>query len=124
MPLRALLRLVMDEQDSYSGEARATSGLVHGLDLACLRASIAGLGFFPRFLIHDSPREGDLEPHTYAKLFEFAAGLETAFDGREPSFQYIVTTTTRPPESFAGGRYVCLELDARQESGVLLGKRF
>jgi len=117
------VRLVMDEQDSFPGEAMATSGMVHGLDLACLRASIAGLGSFPRFLLHDSPREGDLEPHIYAKLFELAAGFEGAGDGREPSFQYIVTTTTRPPESFADRQYVRLELDARRQSGLLLNHR-
>jgi hypothetical protein len=64
------IHLVLDEQDSVPGEALASETAL-SLDLACLSASISGLGFLPRFVIHDSPREADLEPHIYARLFEF-----------------------------------------------------
>lgn len=118
------LRVAIDEQDSLPGEAMATSGTVHSLDLACLRASIGGLGFMPRLLIHDSPREGDLEPHIYAKLFEFAVELEKAFGRAEPSFQYIVATTTPAPAAIARDPFVRLTLDAREPDGLLLKRRF
>ena len=42
-------------------------------------AAICGLGFSPRFAIHDSPREADLEPHIYARLFVHLKSLEEAF---------------------------------------------
>jgi hypothetical protein len=118
------IRLALNEQDSMPGEALATSGTVHSLDLACLRASIGGLGFMPRLLIHDSPREGDLESHIYARLFSFAVGLEASFNGREPSFQYIVATTTPPPDSLPTEPYIRLRLDAREVDGLLLKRRF
>jgi hypothetical protein len=118
------LHLAIDDQDSSPGEAMATSGTVHSLDLACLRASVGGLGFLPRLLIHDSPREGDLEPHIYAKLFEFAVSLEKLFGQYEPSFQYIVSTTTPPPQELARQPYVRLELDGRRVDGLLLRRKF
>jgi hypothetical protein len=65
-------------------------------DIAAMLCAVEGAASAPAFLIHDSPREGDLDPWTYARLFE------TVFDlGRDEEsapFQYIVTTTTEPPE--------------------------
>jgi hypothetical protein len=49
-------------------------------------------------LVHDSPREADLSEKVYRRLFSFAAMLEQF--GKEPYFQYILTTTTTPPERF------------------------
>ena len=49
------------------------------------------------FLIHDSPREADLGLGVYHRLFQFVRDLEDAGDG--PSFRYIVTTTTSPPNA-------------------------
>lgn len=65
-------------------------------DIAAMLCAVEGASSAPAFLVHDSPREGDLDPWTYARLFETVFGL-----GREEdtaSFQYIVTTTTEPPD--------------------------
>ena len=67
-------------------------------DLSALAASIAGIGNHPRFLIHDSPREADMAPLTYKRLFLWARELEKVFDGLDCNFQYIITTTEPPPE--------------------------
>ncbi len=71
-----------------------------------------GTSSAPAFLVHDSPREGDLDSWTYARLFETAYPLgpkeETA------PFQYIVTTTTEPPEGEIRGR-VRANLSARSD---------
>ena len=107
-----------------SGEAIGTSATVLGLDLACLVASICGLGSAPRLLIHDSPREADMEEPLYHRLFEFAASLEGVYGGAQPAFQYIVTTTTRPPDQLAEAPYVRLVLDARRDDGLLLKSRY
>lgn len=109
--------------DDATGEAIGTAGKVIGFDLACLVASIAGLGEHPRFLIHDSPREADLERTAYYRLFQWAVDLEKMFSG-EPPFQYILTTTTPPPPALAAPPYVCLTLDARETSGLLLKAKF
>lgn len=109
--------------DDATGEAVGTAGKVIGFDLACLAATIAGVGQHPRFLIHDSPREADLERTAYHRLFLWAVELEKSFVG-QPPFQYILTTTTPPPSAVANAPYVALSLDAREASGLLLKEKF
>lgn len=68
-------------------------------DLAALCMSIEGRTHLPAFLVHDSPREADLGLSVYHQLFRFARTLEQV--GDRPLFQYIVMTTTRPPEELS-----------------------
>lgn len=112
-----------DDGSRSAGDAMGTS-MVFGFDLACLTASICGLGRHPRLLLHDSPREADMEPVIYNRLFRLVGDLEALFAEREPSFQYIVATTTPPPDELAVPPYVRLTLDAREDDGVLLKRRF
>jgi len=65
-------------------------------DIAALVLSIEGRGFHPRFLLHDGPREADMDVDLYHRLFLLILELEKAFAGAEPSFQYIITTTEPP----------------------------
>jgi len=102
------------------GEGMATSATL-SMDLGCLRASLSGLGFHPRLIIHDSPRGGDLEAHLYAQLFLLATELEKAFPS--PPFQYILATTTHPPEELLKEPYLRLMLDARETEKLLLKRR-
>ena len=106
-----------------SGQALSTSAKVLGFDFACLLSYITGLGYLPGLFLHDSPREADMEDALYYRLFDLAAHLETVFPGAEPSFQYIVTTTTPPPDELNQEPYVRLRLDARQEESLLLRQR-
>jgi len=53
-----------------------------------------GEGHHPRLLIHDSPREADLDARIYRSLFTVVRDLEI---GEESAFQHIVTTTETPP---------------------------
>lgn len=61
--------------------------------------SIEGGTHLPAFLVHDSPREADLGLSVYHRLFRLVRGLER--EEGQPLFQYIVTTTTRPPEEMS-----------------------
>ena len=81
-------------------------------DFAALLCAVEGSSSAPAFLLHDSPREGDLDPWTYARLFETA--LELGPDQDTAPFQYIVTTTTEPPEGSARER-VRVQLSARSD---------
>ncbi len=107
-----------------NGAAMSTLATVLGLDLACLAAAVGGVGFVPGFLLHDSPKEADLEAVLYERIFTLALELERAYQGRPAAFQYIVTTTTPPPPDAARDPYVRLTLDARSEEGLLLKRRF
>ncbi|HEV7570239.1 MAG TPA: hypothetical protein VGQ21_01975 [Thermoanaerobaculia bacterium] len=81
-------------------------------DIAAMLCAVEGGASSPAFLIHDSPREGDLDPWTYARLFETIFSLGP--DEKSAPFQYIVTTTTEPPEGEIRKR-VRLELSAESD---------
>ena len=65
-------------------------------DLTAMLMSIEGRAGVPAFLIHDSPREADLGESIYHRLFRFGVSLEGLAEN--PPFQYIITTTSNPPE--------------------------
>lgn len=69
---------------------------VLAFDLACLCLSIEGRTRIPAFLIHDSPREADLGQTIYDEHFRLLRALEEELAGG--TFQYLITTTTRPPQ--------------------------
>lgn len=113
-----------DESVAANGAAMATLATVLGFDLACLVASIQGFGHHPRLIIHDSPKEADMEPPLYDRLFLLAEQIEEGFGTAESSFQYIVTTTSQPPERFCQEPVTRLILDGREVEGSLLKVRF
>jgi hypothetical protein len=80
-------------------------------DLAAMLCAVEGSSRAPAFLVHDSPREGDLDPWTYARLFQ--ALFELGSDEGTAPFQYIVTTTTNPPEALLSN--VRLQISAGEE---------
>lgn len=102
------LSLIVEHQGERDSEAIVTVKLL-AFDLAAITDSIEGRGYFPRFLIHDGPREADMSPDIYERLFLYARQLEECFED-DPGFQYIVTTTTRPPEKFTCDPWLRLRL--------------
>lgn len=80
------------------GGDRSTTAIeslkVIAFDLAVMCMSIEGNTHMPAFLVHDSPREADLGLSVYHQIFRFARNLEQ----NQPLFQYVITTTTRPPD--------------------------
>ena len=48
-------------------------------DLAALVSGIEGRCLHPRFLLHDSPREADMDAELYHRIFLLAGELEAAF---------------------------------------------
>jgi predicted nucleic acid-binding Zn-ribbon protein len=72
---------------------------VIAFDLAALCMSMEGRTHLPAFLIHDSPREADLGLSIYHRFFNLMGEFEKI--GGQPQFQYIVTTTTSPPEGYS-----------------------
>ena len=108
-----------------SGSALSTLANVIGLDLACLAGSICGLGYHPRFVIHDGPRAVEMESVLFNHIFNLIYDLESAFpDGRQPGFQYIITTSSPIPDGFQAEPFTRIVLDARDEAGLLLAMRF
>jgi hypothetical protein len=91
---------------------------VLAFDLAAMCMSMEGNTHIPAFLIHDSPREADLGLSAYHKLFEVVRSLENV--GDQPLFQYIVTTTTRPPDELQKKPWLVLTLGGEPAEERLL----
>jgi hypothetical protein len=114
------LALGVDEHGDRESAAVATIKLL-AFDLAALTASIEGHGALPRFLIHDGPREADMDQTIYERLFLYAKSLEERFRG-EAGFQYILTTTAPPPKALQRAPWLIDPvLDASRAEGRLLG---
>ena len=87
-----------------SGEAYGTLAVLLA-DVALLFESNAAHSQHPGILIHDSPREADLNLRIYHRLLDVADAhmRESGQDGDLP-YQYIVTTTTPPSEQLQARR--------------------
>lgn len=113
------LQFQIEESTGLSGEAVETLALVLA-DVAAMMCSCQGIGHHPRFLLHDSPREADLDRHIYNRYLQTMMTLSAEHGGGEAApFQYIITTTSRPPENLQ--QAICLQLEAHPQTNMLFG---
>jgi len=95
---KRLLNLELSDRGPLTSAAIETIKVL-ALDLAAVWYAAENRGFHPGFLIHDGPREADMDAWLYRRFFTFVAELEAAYpNGEVPAFQYILTTTESPPE--------------------------
>lgn len=113
------LEIVVDV-DGDRRTAAIESLKVLAFDLACLCLSVEGSTRVPAFLVHDSPREADLGLSIYDELFRLMRELEALTE--TTAFQYIVTTTTRPPEDLRCDPWLRLILRGAPGSERLMGR--
>lgn len=106
---------------AMSGEAVETLSVLLS-DIASLVYNTASeKAHLPGFMLHDSPREADLGVRIYRSFIRFVASLQQGFGGADACpFQYILTTTTPPPEELQAPEYMKLRLNAAQSEGLLL----
>lgn len=118
----AELRFPRDEINSRIGSGggayNALSSLV--FDLSALIARFNGIGHHPGLMIHDSPRESDMELSLYRPLFQLAKRLENQ---AAALFQYVITTTDTPPSGMTTPPHLCLMLDASTPAGKLFEEK-
>jgi len=120
---KGLPSFTISETTGLAGEAVETLALVLA-DVSAVLCLATGQGFHPRFLIHDSPREADLDRHVYNRFLRAIAQLSDSLGGADSApFQHIVTTTTRPPEVLLDSDIVKLRLAAPPETEMLFGCR-
>lgn len=87
----------ISRERSLAGEAYETLAVLLA-DMAVLMESSSESVCHPGLLIHDSPREADLNVRLYQRMLGSAFALMKDEQGNTP-YQYIVTTTTQPSES-------------------------
>lgn len=102
--------------------AAVESFKIVAFDLAAMILSVNGKADIPSFLIHDSPREADLDERIYSNLFNFALNLEEK--SSITPFQYIVTTTTAPSEIKADHHSIRLKLSSTPPEARLFSMDF
>lgn len=107
------------EQVDRMSTALAVGGPLADLDLASLGGR-DGSTRVPAFLVHDSPREADLGLSIYDELFRLMRELEALTE--TTAFQYIVTTTTRPPDDLRCDPWLRLILRGAPGSARLMGR--
>lgn len=79
-------------------------------------------GTHPGFLVHDSPRQADMSLAWYRRLLINTAEMAAATGGKDNApFQYIITTTTAPPEELQ--QYVRKEFASVPPDKLLFKKR-
>jgi uncharacterized protein YydD (DUF2326 family) len=102
--------------------AAVESFKIVAFDLAAMILSVNGKASMPSFLIHDSPREADLDADIYSNLFDFVLSLEEK--ASPPPFQYIVTTTTAPSQQARAHEAMRLQLSSTPPEARLFAMDF
>jgi len=114
------LKFGITEDAGYRGEAIETLSLVLA-DVAAMM-SAGKVGFHPGFLMHDSPREADLDRHIYNRFFNAIYSVVSGMGGPDKcSFQYIVTTTSAPPKEIIETDVIRANLSSYPPSEMLFG---
>ena len=114
--------LKVDAQFTGRGEvstAALDSLKIVAFDLAALHMAIEETADLPAFLVHDSPREADLDGQLYERLFGLLQKWEESAEA--PCFQYIITTTTAPPHNLQTDRHVRLRMSSTPATLRLFG---
>ncbi len=107
--------------ESLYGEAYETLAVLLG-DIALLFESNALHAHHPGILIHDSPREADLNLQIYQRLLDVAdANMQQSAQGVDIPYQYIVTTTTLPSARLQNSSVTKLKLSSGE--GSLFGRQ-
>lgn len=110
---------------AMSGEAVETLAVLLA-DISCiLYNSMAETARLPGFLLHDSPREADLGKRLYYSFIRFVAAIQRHFGSPDNCpFQYVLTTTTAPPEELKSSDHVKLLLNAAKTQELLFRRNF
>jgi len=106
---------------AMSGEAVETLSVLLSDVAALVYNTVSNRAHLPGFILHDSPREADLEGRIYRSFIRFMASLQIHFGGADACpFQYIVTTTTPPPDELQTAEFIKIHLNAAKPQELLL----
>ena len=106
------------------GEAYQVLEILLGDITALLDSATSQSGLHPGLVVHDCPREADMSEKLYQEflLSVMEAEEQLGREGHVP-FQYIVTTTSPPPDVLCNEPFLRLELQPGAEDGLLFKRR-
>lgn len=108
-----------------------TGAAVTNLSVICFDLAIFELAlkykeigrYYPKILIHDSPRQHEMQSKMYRKVFDYIIKLEEKYPEAIQEFQYIITTLDISENvEKDSDKYVRLELDDSGNGGKLFGR--
>jgi hypothetical protein len=106
---------------AMSGEAIETLCVLLSDFASLIYNTVSDASRLPGLMLHDSPREADLGLRIYRSFIRFVASAIERVGGNDHCpFQYILTTTTPPPEELRNVEVVRLRLNASKLDDLLL----
>ncbi len=110
---------------AVGGEAYQVLEVLLG-DITCLiDSATTEASHHPSFLVHDCPREADMSERLYREFLSMALEAGEALSKTKDAvpFQYIVTTTSPPPEELRTDDYLALTLHPGADEHLLFKRR-
>jgi hypothetical protein len=109
---------------AVGGEAYQVLEVLLGDLTSLIDAATSTVGGHPGFLVHDCPREADMSERLYREFLLMASEAGGQLNGPAGvPFQYIVTTTSAPPERLQGAGTLVLALQPGDEGSLLFKRR-
>lgn len=109
---------------SVGGEAYQVLEVLLGDITTLLDSAVSDVSLHPGLIVHDCPREADMSERLYREFLLLVGEAEGQLcRGSLVPFQYIVTTTSPPPETLSKAPYLVLELRPGDERYSLFKKR-
>jgi len=105
---------------AMSGEAIETLCVLLSDFASLIYNTVSETSHLPGILLHDSPREADLGLRIYRSFIRFVASVTEQLGNDKCPFQYILTTTTPPPEELRSAPSMKLTLNASKSTELLL----
>lgn len=106
---------------AMSGEAIETLCVLLSDFASLIYNTVSDASHLPGLMLHDSPREADLGLRIYRSFIRFVASVINSVGGNDRCpFQYVLTTTTPPPEELREAQFVKLRLNASKLDALLL----
>lgn len=109
---------------SVGGEAYQVLEVLLGDITTLLDSALSDASLHPGVIVHDCPREADMSERLYREFLLLVGEAEAQLRmGDAAPFQYVVTTTSPPPESLSQEPYLVLELRPGSEENSLFKRR-
>lgn len=109
---------------SVGGEAYQVLEVLLGDITTLLDSALSYATLHPGLIVHDCPREADMSERLYREFLLLVSEAEAQLCvGNMVPFQYVVTTTSPPPESLSKEPYLVLELRPGDENYSLFKKQ-